>query len=181
MTLREVELMGKKGAKACLNPGSNLKLASGGVPPVPEMMKSKVGICLGTDGAASNNSLSMFEAAKYIALLVKNSRWDASIITASEALGFATQGGYDAFGLDGGRIAKGALADLILLDAKAANLNPATTSTNMHAQIVYAGHAGNVTDSIIGGKPVMLDGKVLTLDEDKVVEQANKEYEKILE
>ncbi|MFA5106035.1 MAG: amidohydrolase [Candidatus Micrarchaeia archaeon] len=180
MTLREVELMGRKGAKAILNPGSNLKLASGGVPPLPEMMKAKVGVCLGTDGAASNNSLSMFEAAKYIALLVKNSRWNASIITAKEAFDFATAGGYGAFGLNGGKIEKGALADLILLDAKAPNLNPATKSTNMYAQVVYAGHAGNVTDSIIGGKPVMLDGKILTLDESAVVETANKEYERVM-
>ncbi len=178
LTLREIELMGKKGANAILNPGSNLKLASGGVPPVPEMMKSKLGICLGTDGAASNNSLSMFEAAKYIALLVKNSRWDASILTAKEAFDFATEGGYKAFGLNGGVIQEGALADIILLDAKAANLNP---QANLYSAVVYAGHAGNVTDSIIGGKPVMLDGKVLTLDEDKTIEEANREYGKILE
>ncbi|MBM3228916.1 amidohydrolase [Candidatus Parvarchaeota archaeon] len=176
LTLREIKLLGKSGASACLNPVSNMKLASGGVPAVPEMKQAGLNVCLGTDGAASNNSLSMFESMKFLALLVNNSRWDPTLVRAGDALLYATEGGYRALGLDSGRLESGGLADLITIDAKAANMSP---QSSIVSNIVYAGHAGNVCDSIIGGRLVMENGKLLAVDEEKEIENAQKELERL--
>jgi len=177
LTKEEVKLLAKRGVSASLNPVSNMKLASGGVAPLPEMQEAKMNVSLGTDGSASNDSLSMFETMKFCALLVKNARWDATAAAAPQILSAATEGGARALGIDAGALSEGKLADIILLDARAANLVPAH---NIAANAVYSAHAGNVTDSIINGKVVMRDRKLLTLDEEKVVERAQKEAEKLV-
>jgi len=177
LTKEEVKLLAKRGVSASLNPVSNMKLASGGVAPLPEMQEAKMNVSLGTDGSASNDSLSMFEIMKFCALLVKNARWDATAAAAPQILSAATEGGARALGIDAGALSEGKLADIILLDARAANLVPAH---NIAANAVYSAHAGNVTDSIINGKVVMRDRKLLTLDEEKVVERAQKEAEKLV-
>ena len=176
LTKEEVRLLALRGASASLCPVSNMKLAGGGVAPLPEMLGFSMNVSLGTDGAASNNSLSMLETMKTLALLVKNSRWDASAASMDSIIAAATAGGARALSLPAGAIQEGALADIILFDKKAANLAPAHS---IKASIVYSAHAGNVTDSIINGEMVMQGGRVLTLDQEKVVERAQKEAEKI--
>ncbi len=174
---QEAALLGKKGVSISHNPVSNMKLAGGGAAPIPELVSSGCTISLGTDGPASNNSHSMFESMKLCSLLQKHSRWDAEIIKAQEAFDFATIGGANALGINSGEIATGKLADLILLDAKAPNLNP---QFNLVSNIVYAGHAGNVTDTIVDGKLLMSDRKILAFDEEKIIEKARKEAEKLI-
>ncbi|MFA6214235.1 MAG: amidohydrolase [Candidatus Micrarchaeia archaeon] len=177
LTKEEVRLLSQRKVSASLCPLSNMKLASGGVAPFPEMQSFGMNVSLGTDGSASNDSLSMFETMKSLALLVKHSRWDATAAGAQQMLSAATEGGARALGLEAGAIAEGKLADIILLDARAPNLVP---SHNVTANIVYSAHAGNVTDSIINGKVVMRKGKALLLDEEKVIEEAKKEAEKLV-
>jgi len=176
MTKEEIKLLASRGVSASLNPVSNMKLAGGAVAPLPEMISAGMNISLGTDGSASNDSLSMFETMKFLALSVKNARWDAASATAPQMLSAATEGGACALGINTGALAPGKLADIILIDARAANMVPAHDIT---ANLVYSAHAGNVTDSIINGKVVMRDRKILTLDEEKVVERAQKEAEKL--
>jgi 5-methylthioadenosine/S-adenosylhomocysteine deaminase len=176
LTKEEVKLLATKKVSASLNPVSNMKLAGGGAAPMPEMQSCGMNISLGTDGSASNNSLSMFEAMKFCALLQKNSRWNATVADASSVFNAATQGGARALGISAGEIAEGRLADLVLLDKKAANMAP---YHNIVANLAYSAHAGNVTDVIIDGKLVLQDRKVLTMDEEKAVERAQKEAEKL--
>jgi len=177
LTKEEVRLLSERKVSASLNPVSNMKLAGGAAAPLPEMQQFKMNVSLGTDGSASNDSLSMFESMKFLSLLVKHSRWDATAATAPQILSLATEGGARALGINAGALAEGKLADIILLDARAANMVPAH---NITANIVYSAHAGNVTDSIINGKVVMRERKLLTLDEEKVVESAQKEAEKLV-
>jgi 5-methylthioadenosine/S-adenosylhomocysteine deaminase len=176
LTKEEVRLLASRKVSSSLNPVSNMKLAGGAVAPLPEMQQFGMNISLGTDGSASNDSLSMFETMKFLALSVKNARWDATAATAPQILSAATEGGARALGINAGAIAEGKLADIILVDARAPNMAPLH---NITANLVYSAHAGNVADSIINGKVVMRDKKLLTLDEEKVVERAQKEAEKL--
>ena len=153
-----------------------MKLAGGGCPPVPEMQEFGMNVSLGTDGPASNNSHSMFEAMKFCSLLVKNSRWDATAAKDSDVFSFATLGGARALGIPAGELKEGKLADIVLLDLKAPNMAP----HNSHAaSLAYSAHPGNVTDSVIDGKIVMRDGEITAFDEEKAVENAGKEAEKL--
>ncbi|MFA6907286.1 MAG: amidohydrolase [Candidatus Micrarchaeia archaeon] len=176
LTKEEVRLLSQRKVSASLNPVSNMKLAGGAVAPLPEMQQFGMNISLGTDGSASNDSLSMFETMKFLALSVKNARWDATAAAAPQMLSAATEGGARALGLNAGALAAGKLADIILVDARAPNMAPLH---NVSANLVYSAHAGNVTDSIINGKVVMRERKLLTLDEEKIVESAQKEAEKL--
>jgi 5-methylthioadenosine/S-adenosylhomocysteine deaminase len=176
MTKEEVKLLASRGASSSLCPVSNLKLASGGVAPYPEMRQFGMNVSLGTDGSASNDSLSMLETMKFMALIVKNARWDATAAAAEQMLHAATTGGARALGIESGELKVGKLADIILMDARAPNLIPAH---NVAANIAYSAHAGNVTDSIINGKIVMRERKLLTLDEEKVVERAERGAERL--
>lgn len=177
LTKQELKLLAQHGAHVSHNPLSNMKLASGGVTPVPEMLQAGINVTLGTDGAASNNSLSMFECMKTASLLQKNMRWDETSVTAQQAYDFATKNGAKALGTNAGEIKEGMLADLILLDLKAPNMQPAHS---LISNVVYSANAGNVTDTIIDGKLVMRDRKILSFDEDKAIEEAKKAAERIL-
>lgn len=176
LTKEEVRLLASKGVSASLNTASNMKLAGGGVAPLPEMQQSGLNVSLGTDGGASNNSLSMFEAMKLTALLQKNSRWDATVAKDNSIFEAATLGGARALGIQAGEIKEGKLADLALLDMKAANMAPAHS---LVANIVYSAHAGNVTDVIVNGELVIENRRLLSLDEEKIAELAHKEAERL--
>lgn len=171
VTKREVKLLAKNKVNVSHCPVSNMKLAVGGVPPLPEMMGEGVNVSLGTDGSASNNSLSMLETMKTCSLLQKQQRWDPAVINAQQALDFATRNGAKAIGINAGSIEEGKLADIILIGAKAPNMTPLH---NPVSQIVYSAGAGNVTHVIINGKIVMKDRKIQTIDEEKAIEDAQK-------
>ncbi|MBS3069722.1 amidohydrolase [Candidatus Micrarchaeota archaeon] len=171
ITRQEAALLGKCKASVAHCPVSNMKLASGGTCPLPELMHEGANVCIGTDGAASNNSLSMLESMKFAALLQKHSRWDAAVISAAQALSFATKNGAAALGVDAGEMKDGKLADLILVNKKAAALAPLRS---IAPAIVYGAMDGNVMDVIIGGQIIMQEGKMLTIDEEKIVEEAQK-------
>jgi len=167
----ECGLLGKHNVNCSHNPASNMKLASGGVMPVPELVQARANVCLGTDGAASNNSLSMFEAMKLCALLQKASRWDATVANAQQVLDFATRNGARALGMDAGSVEEGKLADVILLDMDSPNIVP---NHSIVSNIVYAANGGNVSDVIVDGKIVMRERKIAAFDEGKAVEAARK-------
>jgi 5-methylthioadenosine/S-adenosylhomocysteine deaminase len=176
ITKREVRMLGEKGVKVSYNPVSNMKLASGGVAPIPQMLESRVCVTFGTDGAVSNNSLSMLETMKVGALLQKAHLWDATALSAQQALDFATINGASALWLNAGSIEEGKLADMFLMELNSSNMLPANSYAS---NIVYSSNPSNVSHSIIDGKLVMEEGKILTVDEEKVFENVRKVAERL--
>jgi 5-methylthioadenosine/S-adenosylhomocysteine deaminase len=174
LTINEVKALARAKASIATCPVSNMKLATGGVAPVPEMLTEGVNVSLGTDGSTTNNSLDMFGEMKALALLQKSSRWDPTVVRAQQALDFATCGGARAVGLGGalGSIEVGKLADLVILDGRSPNLRP-MSRTNIVANIVYAGNPGDVKTTICDGNVLMRDKELLTLDADIVLADAD--------
>lgn len=175
-TKGEVSLMARRGASVAHCPVSNLKLAGGGAAPVPEYLAAGVNVALGTDGAASNNSLGLFESMKVGAIEQKNFRFDASAVAADDYLAMATEGGARALGLKAGRIAPGYLADLALLDAAAPNLVPFSDNAGW---LVYAAGPQNVSDVMVAGAWVMRERRILTLDEGRILARAQAVAERL--
>ncbi len=167
----EVKLLASRKSSIAHCPVSNLKLASGGAAPIPEYLAAGVNVSLGTDGAASNNSLDMFESMKVGAIEQKNFRFDAAAVKADDYLKMATEAGAKALGIKAGVIKPGHLADLVLIDAKSPNLVPFTDNAGW---LVYSAGPQNVTDTMVNGKWLMRERKLLTLDEEKILSTAQK-------
>jgi 5-methylthioadenosine/S-adenosylhomocysteine deaminase len=165
----ELVLIGAAGAALVTNPAANLKLATGGIFPWSAARAAGIRVCLGTDGAASNNSLSMIDAMKLAALLQKHRDRDATSLPAAAALAMATTTPADVFGLGTGRIEEGAPADLILVDFSGAATQPLHDPVS---QLVYAADASCVHTTICGGCVLMHDRVVEVCDEAAVIEDA---------
>ena len=170
LTRSEVNLFGKRGVRVSHSPVSNMKLASGGTAPVPEMWDAGVPVGLGTDGPASNNGLDMFDTMKMTALLHKNSRWDPTIMNAQRVLDMATLDGARCIGRekDLGSIEVGKRADLVLLDLRDPNLIPIHRKETVVSDLVYSANGQNVDTTIVDGKPLMVNRKFKELDQDKI-------------
>ncbi|MEA3199124.1 MAG: 5-methylthioadenosine/S-adenosylhomocysteine deaminase [Thermoplasmata archaeon] len=176
VTKDEIRVMAEHGASAAHCPISNLKLATGGVMPMEEMREAGVTVALGTDGAASNNSLDMLETTKFAAILQKNHRWDARAAPAQVVLDQATIGGSRALGLDARGLVVGAPADLCLVSTKAPHMRPLHDPASA---LVYCAHGGDVRMTAVAGKPLYLDGRFLTLDEQAVVAKTDRAAERL--
>jgi 5-methylthioadenosine/S-adenosylhomocysteine deaminase len=152
------------------NPESNMKLSSG-TAPVMKYRKADVSVGIGTDGAASNNDLDMFEAMRQAAFQQKLVTMDPTAISAAEALEMATIGGARALGRSQrlGSIEAGKLADIIIVGMSKPRQQPLFDPV---AQIVYTTRGDDVETTIVNGKIVMRDRKVLTMDEAKVLSEA---------
>jgi 5-methylthioadenosine/S-adenosylhomocysteine deaminase len=166
LTKSEVKLLAKSGVKVAHCPVSNMKLASGGVAPLPEMFDAGIPVALGTDGAASNNSLDMFETMKICALLHKAHRWDPTVLPAQKTLDLATIEAARALRMDReiGSIESGKKADVILLDAKAPNLRPLHGCETVVSDLVYSASSGNVDTTIVDGHVLMENRTVTSID-----------------
>ncbi len=154
------------------NPESNMKLASG-IAPVPEYLAAGITVGLGTDGAASNNDLDMFEAMRFAALLHKVKTGDPQSVPAATALEMATINGARALGLEKliGSIEAGKRADLVIVSTAIARLTPLYDPVS---HIVYAVHGDDVRTVMVNGRVLMRDRKMLTLDEPAVLAEARK-------
>jgi 5-methylthioadenosine/S-adenosylhomocysteine deaminase len=182
LTKSEVKLFGKKGVRVAHCPVSNMKLASGGTAPVPEMIDAGVPIGLGTDGPASNNSLDMFDTMKMTALVHKNSRWDSTIMTAQQVLDLATVGGARCIGRekDLGSIEVGKRADLVLLDLRDPNMIPIHQKETVVSDLVYSANGQNVDTTIVEGKPLMVNRKFTALDPEKIGEEVGSSVARLI-
>ena len=158
VTKGEINIIKKYNSKVLHNPVSNMKLASGGVMPLPEMHAVGITVGLGTDSVASNNNLDIFEEMKLTGLLHKHHRWDSTIAPMQKILDMATLDGAACLGMEHeiGSLEIGKKADLISLDLTAFNMQPVN---NILSNIVYASRGGNVKDSIINGQVVMRNRK----------------------
>jgi 5-methylthioadenosine/S-adenosylhomocysteine deaminase len=158
----EIRLMAKHGVKVSHCPTSNMKLSVGEALNYGALRRAGVCVSLGTDGCASNNNLDMFGAMKTAALLAKM-RWrDPTLLSAKEAFAMATSEGAKSLKVDAGRIAEGALADIVLVDLKKPYMNPLH---NLASNLVYSASGGCVDTVICDGKVLMEDGRVEGEDE----------------
>jgi 5-methylthioadenosine/S-adenosylhomocysteine deaminase len=173
ITKNEITDIKKGGSKVSHCPVSNMKIASGGYAPIPEMLESNVVVSLGTDGAASNNTLDMFDTMKFCALVHKQHRWDARILPAQTVFDFATIGGAQALRKEKsvGSIEEGKKADIIMIDLNKPHLTP---QHDYVSHLVYSARGGDVSTTIVNGKVLMLENKFLTLDYNKIIENAEK-------
>ena len=173
LTLNEVRLMGEAGMSISTCPVSNMKLATGGVAPIPEFCASGVNVSLGTDGNTTNNSVDMFSEMKILGLLQKASRWDATIAKAQDLIDFATINGAKAVGMADkiGSIEIGKYADIIVLDGKAPNMRPLLPE-NIIGNIAYSASSLNVKHTMCQGDLVMEDCKINTIDTDAILSES---------
>jgi 5-methylthioadenosine/S-adenosylhomocysteine deaminase len=167
--------MSKRGVKVSHCPVSNMKLAVGGTAPIVEMLGEGLAVSLGTDSAASNNSLDMFGAMKACALAQKSARGDPTVLPANAVLDLATIKGAAALRKEGeiGSIEVGKRADLILLDLRSPNLSPIHGKDTVVSDIVYSASGYNVETTIVDGRVLMLNRRLLTLDAEEVLEMAS--------
>ena len=159
----ETEILKRRGVGVVHNPQSNMKLASG-VSPVPKMMNEGLLVGLGTDGAASNNDLNMWEEMDTAAKLHKVSSGDPKVLSAQQAFELATVRGAQALHLDKeiGSLEVGKKADVLIVQRDSLNQIP---SFNVYSELVYATKANAVKTVIINGRIVMRNRRLLTLNE----------------
>ena len=173
----DIALLKARGVGISHNPESNMKLASG-TAPVPAYLKADVNIGLGTDGAASNNDLDMFEAMRVAALLHKHVNADPRALSARSALEMATIRGARALGMDKrvGSLEPRKQADLITVSTSGARQTPMYDAVS---HLVYVIRGDDVLNTIVNGQVLMRDRKVLTLDEKAVLAEARGWIDKV--
>jgi len=166
MTEKDMEILAAHGATAVHCPTSNAKLACG-IAPVAELLSAGVNVALGTDGAGSAGDLDMFEEMRLAALLGKLKTGEPEAIPAPQALALASRGGAVAlgWGKELGTIEEGRRADGVLLSLAAAHLCP---GHNLLSDVVYAAHPSDVVGVFVDGTPLLLEGELLTIDEERV-------------
>ena len=179
LTEDDVDILKEKGVGVAHNPSSNMKLASG-MAPVPHLLEVGINVGLGTDGAASNNNLNMWEEMHIAALLHKVSWGDPTLLPAFQVLKMGTVLGANALGIGNqiGTLEVGKKADIILVDLNQPHLCPQHAVV---ANLIYSAQASDVKTVIIDGQIVMKDRKVLTIDEEKVMFEARKATAKLME
>jgi 5-methylthioadenosine/S-adenosylhomocysteine deaminase len=154
---RDMEIMADHNVIAVHNPVSNMKLASGQAFPYQSLKKKNIPMVLGTDGAASNNNLDLFEEMKIAALLQKHHFRDPTRLPAREAFSLAAGKSASFFETGTGRIEKGAPADFIILETNTPSMVP---ETDLISNIVYSASGRDVTHLICGGNLLMNDREV---------------------
>ena len=167
----EINRVSETGVNIVHCPESNLKLGSG-ICPVPELLEKGVNICLGTDGAASNNDLDLLGEMRSAALLAKGSSRDATVCNARQSLEMATINGARALGLGDkiGSIEVGKCADLIAINLDALNTQPVYDPV---AQIAYSASNRQVSHVWIDGELQLKDGELCNLDSNDIIARAN--------
>ncbi|HHY05375.1 MAG TPA: amidohydrolase [Clostridia bacterium] len=171
LSAKEMEILAKNKVGIAHNPESNMKLASG-IAPLSELLAKGALVGLGTDGASSNNNLDMLEEMRTCALLHKVATMDPTVLPVGQVLKMATKDGAKALGLDNvGSLAPGQKADLLIFDLKKPHWTPLY---NPIANLVYAAQSSDLKTVIIDGKIVMQDRQVLTMDEARILYEAEK-------
>ena len=173
----EIAILKARGVGVSHNPESNMKLASG-TAPVMGYLKAGVALGLGTDGAASNNDLDMFEAMRIASFLHKLQTGDPTAVGAKTALSLGTIGGARALGMDRqiGSLEPGKRADLIVVSMRAARQAPMYDPIS---HLVYTTRGDDVQTTIVHGKVLMRDRKMLTLNEAAVLQETRGWSEKV--
>ena len=174
----DMAVMAEKNVSVMSCPGSNLKLGSG-IARVSKMLEYGINVSCATDGAASNNNLSMMEEMTLLALLQKGVNEDAALIPAATAFRTATINGAKALGMDGftGSIEAGKQADIIIIDTKGIRYCP---RTNLLNHLVYSGSDADVVLTMVGGDILYENGKLTFADIDEIKAKAEESAAKII-
>jgi 5-methylthioadenosine/S-adenosylhomocysteine deaminase len=159
----DMETLAKAGASVATNPGSNMRLGNG-LPDIRRMLKHGVNVAVGSDGAASSDNQNMYEATRLASYVSRvNGPDPVEWLNSKEAFSAATRGGSRALGFGDslGRLAAGAKADLVFLDLQSINWLPLNNPLN---QLVYAEDGISVRHVMVGGRFIVVDRKLLTID-----------------
>lgn len=175
---KELEILKRNNVGIGHNPESNMKLAAG-VAPVPMMLTKNLRVGLGTDGAASNNDLSLWEEMDTAAKLHKVISGDPKVMSAKQVFEMATIGGARALHLEDkiGSIEAGKRADIAIVDFSRLHQTP---FYNIYSHLVYATKSSDVNTVLIDGNIVMLNKTLLTLNESSIKRDANALRTKII-
>ncbi len=168
LTDTEQEIVARKRCVVAHCPVSNMKLVSGQMP-LQTYLDKGIRVTLGTDGASSNNNLSMLDEMKVAALSGKIAAGEPTAARVADILHLATRAGAEAFGLNAGVIAVGALADFILVDARHPAVLPIA---NLESHLVYSADSSVITDVWCDGRPVMQDKRVA--NESEIIDNFNR-------
>lgn len=163
VTDEDIDILKRKNVSVVTNPASNMKLGNG-FAPIAKMLDAGVNVCLGTDGAASNNCLNMFHELSLLTLIHKGTGKTPQCVSAKEGFRIATINGAKALGLEKeiGSIEVGKKADLAILDLNTPSLTP---RNNLIAGLSYSANGSEVDTVIVNGQITMENRKVLTMDE----------------
>ncbi|MBR7081188.1 MAG: amidohydrolase [Oscillospiraceae bacterium] len=177
-TPEDIDIFAENGVTVVHNPTSNLKLGSG-IAPVSEMLKRGVNVTLGTDGAASNNNLNMFEEMHLAALIHKGFRCDPTIMTPHQILKMATVNGALQQGrADTGSLEAGKRADIIAISLDRPHMYPAFDDINM---LIYSAQGGDVTMTMVDGRVLYENGEFKTIDAERVMFDARRAVSELYE
>ncbi len=162
----DIALMAEKGVSAVHNPSSNMKLGSG-FAPIEKMLKAGINVTLGTDGAASNNNLNMFEELHIASIIHKGFMLDSTAIKCSQTLRMATINGAKLQGRpDTGALKIGSCADIIAIDLDKPHLYPNSDTVGL---ICYSAQGSDVCMNMVNGKIIYENGEYLTLDRERIM------------
>ena len=170
LTIAEIRQLARSGTKVSTCPVSNMKLATGGVAPLPEMFQNGVAASIGTDGSTTNNCLDMFREMRTLSLLQKANRWDPTVLPAQQVLDLATIGGARAVRMEDriGSIEVGKQADLVIMDGRSANLRPMRLESII-SNLAYSACGSDVKTVLCDGDIVVEDHRMVTVNEDEVL------------
>jgi 5-methylthioadenosine/S-adenosylhomocysteine deaminase len=174
---REIDLLADRGTSVVHCPASNMKLASG-MAPVQAMLDAGVDVGLGTDGAASNNDLDMFDEMRDAAMLGKLAAEDATAVPAPAVVRMATQGSARALGFESGRIEPGANADLAVVDLDSPHLTP---RHDLVSHLAYAARGSDVRHTVCDGTVLMRERDLLTIDAERAKREASDRAEALFD
>ena len=169
-TDEEISILAERNVGVIHNPTSNMKTAAG-IAPITKMLQAGVHVGLGTDGAASNNDLDMWEEIRLAALLQKVDQMDPEVMPAYTVLTMATRGGAEAIGLGDsiGSLVVGKRADIIQVSFDDVHFIP---TYNVISHLVYVADEQDVTSVVVDGKILMKDKELLTIDTERVKKEA---------
>ena len=178
----EIALMRETGTQISHNPSSNAKLGNG-IARLPEILNAGLNVGLGHDAAECNNSLDMFEVMKFASLMHRASRVDASLQQAPDVLRMATRNGADALGHPTGRLEPGRKADVIVVNLMSQMFTPLMPGNpeQLYSHLVFAANGSCVDTTIVDGKIVMEDRRLTTVDEQKVLREANAAFLRVVD
>lgn len=173
---KDLEILSNTNSYISHCPVSNLKLGCG-IAPINKMLEKGINVSLGTDGQGSGSNLDMFETMKYTALLQKGINENPQLLDAYEVLKMATINGAKALKLDEkiGTISENKEADIILIDLSEVITQPIN---NIFAEIVYNVKGNNVDTTIINGK-VLMENKIINIDEQETINKCKDIIERI--
>ncbi|MBA58334.1 MAG: 5-methylthioadenosine deaminase [Gammaproteobacteria bacterium] len=167
----EIEILAKRAVGAIYNPTSNMKTAAG-IAPISKMIEAGIKVGLGTDGAASNNDLDMWEEMRLATLLQKINKMDPEALPASKVISMATREGSEAIGISSivGTLEVGKRADLIQVSTEDVHHIP---TYDVISHLVYVTDEQDVESVIVDGKILMKDKNILTINTEKVRKRAS--------